>query len=162
VAVAQLLPLGKLSIHMHRFDEQFNDIDPATSRPFSGGHPDGVWVIAILYTVFALAGAGFGVIHTIGDLKAGVFPVLGLANLALAFGGYVPVVIFIFRRSAKAVVWMVGLLICVCIGSVTVLLSGTDFQGAYLATVIGVAVAVAFQGYITYYVYSLKQDSLLS
>lgn len=33
---------------MNRFDRDFNDTDPITRRPFSDGHPDGVWIIVIL------------------------------------------------------------------------------------------------------------------
>jgi hypothetical protein len=33
---------------MNRFDRDFNDTDPITHRPFSDGHPDGVWIIVIL------------------------------------------------------------------------------------------------------------------
>lgn len=49
---------------MDRFDGNFNDVDPITGRPFSGGHPDGVWMIIIFYSllvIVAIAHASFAV-----------------------------------------------------------------------------------------------------
>jgi hypothetical protein len=42
---------------MNRFDPDFNDADPVTHRPFSGGHPDGVWIIASVLGVPIVAAA---------------------------------------------------------------------------------------------------------
>jgi hypothetical protein len=36
---------------MNHFDRDFNDTDPITHRPFSGGHPDGVSIIVILLSI---------------------------------------------------------------------------------------------------------------
>ena len=146
---------------MHRFDKQFSEVGPVTSRPFSWGHPDGVWIIAIFYMLFALAGAIFGFVLIVQDVKSGSFPVLGAANLVLVFAGYVPAVVFLFRRSAKAVVWLTGLFIWIFAAGVMALLGGIPTQGSYFAVVIGVAIAVLSQGYITYYAYSLRKDRLL-
>jgi hypothetical protein len=42
---------------MNRFDPAFTDTGPITHRPFSGGHPDGVWLIAILLGIPVFAAA---------------------------------------------------------------------------------------------------------
>ena len=34
---------------MDRFDKNFHDSDPETGRPFSYGHPDGVWIICLAF-----------------------------------------------------------------------------------------------------------------
>jgi hypothetical protein len=146
---------------MNRFDEKFNDIDPITSRPFSGGHPDGVWMIAIIYVIIALVGALFGFVRIVQSVRSGSFPVLGIADLILVFGGYVPAVVFLFRRTAKAVAWLTGLFIWVCVAGAVVLLSGLVDDGSYWAVAIGAATAMLGQGYITYYGYSLRKDGLL-
>jgi hypothetical protein len=146
---------------MNRFDEKFNDIDPVTSRPFSGGHPDGVWIIAILYGIIALVGALFGCVRIVQSVKSGSFPLLGIADLMLVFGGYVPAVVFLFRRSAKAVAWLTGLFILVCVAGAVVLLSGLVDEGSYWAVVMGAATAMLGQGYIMYYGNSLRKDGLL-
>ena len=43
---------------MNRFDPNFNDTDQITQRPFSAGHPDGVWIVAIVLGIPIVAAVG--------------------------------------------------------------------------------------------------------
>lgn len=96
---------------MNRFDPDFNDIDPATQRAFSGGHPDGVWLIAIIFglpvVVAALAAIAAACMLVFGKFTTalGIFVAVAVVTFL-----YAPPVVFLFRRSVRALTWILGLL----------------------------------------------------
>src|SRR5690242_19028951 len=96
---------------MDRFDPNFNDTDPVTGRPFSGGHPDGVWMMAILLGIPVFA-AALGVLVAAVMLVMGkLIPAVGiLFAAALAAILYMPPIVMLFRRSRQALNWILGLL----------------------------------------------------
>jgi hypothetical protein len=140
---------------MNRFDENFNDIDPVTSRPFSWGHPDGVWIIAIIYILIALT---FLVWTIFGFYK--LFSE-GLHNIPIILGGcvglflFLSTVIFLFRRSDKVFYPLIVILI---LSAVNFLLQ--NFSGGFQSS-FATLVALLAQSYICYYIYGLKRDNLL-
>lgn len=140
---------------MNRFDENFNDIDPITSRPFSWGHPDGVWIIAIIYTLIVLV--------SFVSVVVGIYRLFsyGLSHAFILLSGCVSLflfssaLIFLFRRSNRAFYSAVTILIfCV----INYLAAGPlgDFKLS-----MGSLVVLCAQSYICYYIYGLKKDNLL-
>lgn len=140
---------------MERFDKQFNESDPETGRPFSGGHPDGVWIIAIIYSLFilgALAGCITGLAQVIqGDLKGLSVALASVVSLVLYAGSIVQ----LFKRSIVAIALIGFLSACFLVGT----LGGAAFQNEQLTPILAVATIVHI--YILYYVFGLKKDGLL-
>ena len=100
---------------MNRFDPNFNDTDPVTHRPFSGGHPDGVWIVAIVLGVPIVA-AALGVLVAIvmlfftplGKALLGVLGALVITVVTSLI--FVPPILLLFRRSRHAITWLLCLL----------------------------------------------------
>ena len=83
---------------MDKFDRQFNDVDIQTGRPFSGGHPDGVWMISILYALSIVVCAGGFWFSFLQDPIA--LPLSLLCFVIVVVHG--SVIVFLFRRSSIA------------------------------------------------------------
>ena len=139
---------------MNRFDVNFNNVDPETSRPFSSGHLDGAWIISIVYgflLFFATIAALYGLYQTIMGNKE---------QLALIGAGVIAYVLFfppmplLFRRSKMALSWCLGLF-ALCV----IALIASVFSGGGLP--IPLILAVLAQGYVCFYIYGLVKDSLL-
>ena len=100
---------------MNRFDPNFNDTDPITQRSFSGGHPDGVWIVAIVLGVPIVA-AALGVIVSIAmlfftPLGKALLGVLGALVITVVLCLiFVPPILLLFRRSRHALTWLLCLL----------------------------------------------------
>ncbi len=139
---------------MNRFDKNFNDVDPETSRPFSGGHPDGAWIIAILYSYIlfvALLSALFDIYQSI---FGGKIQLVSVVSTIFAYGLLLPLVILLFKRSRKAITWC-GFLFA---ASLFALVLTYIFDGGAVTYWLAVS---AVQGYIFFYVYGLSKDKLL-
>ncbi len=143
---------------MDRFDKNFNNVDPETSRPFSSGQPDGVWLISIIYslpvfipiTVIIVAiflGLIFG--STSWSLVGGM-AIAVIANSVL----FLPAIILMFRRSIKAIYYTLFLFLLSYFGILAAYFLKPD------AIIAGIA-AIVLQDYICYYLYGLKKDLLL-
>jgi len=139
---------------MNRFDKNFNGSDPETARPFSGGHPDGAWMISIIYgyiLFFSLVGFLFGIYKSItGESIEGNMIVGAIISWIL----FAPPIRFIFMRSAKALVWCLGLLGVFIFALIGTLLSSPD-------NLLVIAAVVLAQAYICFYLYTLMKDKLL-
>lgn len=139
---------------MKRFDADFNDVDPITSRPFSWGHPDGVWIIGIIYTLISLA--------SFVAVIAGVFKLFspGWLGLMLLMGGsaalflFLSTVILLFKRSEQSLYPAIAIL--VLFAGVFVIASFLDLKSSLVALA-----ALGVQSSICYYIYGLKKDELL-
>lgn len=138
---------------MSRFDSNFNNVDPESSRPFSGGHPDGAWMISIIYgmvLLFSFFGMIVGIISIFGD-KPNVFLVIACA---FSFTVFLPPIIFLFKRSIKALFY--------CLFILVLGLSGVISSYFYNPSLLyGLLAFVLVQSYISFYVYGLKKDQLL-
>lgn len=138
---------------MDRFNRNFNDVDPETARPFSYGHPDGVWITAIVYSLVLLASLAalvVGIIKAItGDGFAWELILPAFVNGSI----FIPAIYWLFRRSEKAIVPIgvaFGLSVIAAFSAVT--------QGANFYVLIAI---VCLQGFIGAYVLGLKKDTLL-
>lgn len=139
---------------MDRFDTDFNDIDPITSRPFSWGHPDGVWIITIVYTLVSLA--------SLAAVVVGIYKLFspGFLGLALLVGGGVALflllwtVISLLKRSERSLYPAIAILALYV--SVFVIECFMDLKLSLAALAF-----VGVQSCICYYIYGLKRDDLL-
>jgi hypothetical protein len=139
---------------MNRFDADFNDVDPITSRPFSWGHPDGVWIIGIIYTLISLT--------SFVAVIAGVFKLFspGWLGLALLVGGgvglflFLSAVILLFKRSQQS--FYPAIAILALSAGIFAIVSFVDFKSSLAALA-----ALGVQSYICYYIYGLKKDESL-
>jgi hypothetical protein len=145
---------------MNRFDASFNEIDRSTGRPFSHGHPDGVWIIAIIYSLLivgTIASAVVTLIYTADSrLNAKLIgPTLVIGAL------YVPPLVFLFRRSKIGFFWMLVLAVLFAVGGIVAALKLNGEGQLGTSALVGIAIGVAQQAYIAFYTYGLKRDSLL-
>lgn len=145
-------------IKMDRFDKNFHDVDAQTSRPFSAGHPDGVWIASILYSlpiVVLFIGFLISIALTIVSGSPGwqiVFGmVIGLAGLLTMF---LPIVILLFKRSRKAFVYSLFLCaLCACVCAVSYF--------AQPDQLLIPSVILLIQLFGAFYFWGLKKDELL-
>ncbi len=144
---------------MDRFDKNFHDVDTETSRPFSAGHPDGVWVASILYglPIIALSiGLLITFLMTLFSGSPGWQLVVGMViGLVGSLALFSPIVTLLFKRSNKALpysLFLTVLFACVCIGSY---FSQPD-------QVLVPVILLLIQLFGAYYFWGLKKDRLLS
>ena len=144
---------------MDRFDKSFNDIDPVTSRPFSSGHPDGIWLISIIYSLpiaIPIAVIIFGILF--GLIFSGVSWSLvgGMVGALFVYSlFFMPIIILMFRRSVKAIYYALFLFALLCVGLLATYIFAPE-------SIIALIAAVILQGYICCYLYGLKKDLLLN
>ena len=139
---------------MNRFDKNFNGSDPETARPFSGGHPDGAWMISIVYgyiLFFSVIGFIVGMYKSVTGESIQWAMIIGPIISWILF---VPPIKFIFARSANALFWCLGLLVIF-----TCAFIGTLFSNPGGAAMLGVIALI--QAYICFYLYTLLKDKLL-
>ena len=144
---------------MDRFDKNFHDVDRETSRPFSAGHPDGVWIASILYSLPIVAlfiGLLITLLMTLASGSPGwqlVFGiVIGLVGSLVLFS---PIVTLLFKRSNKALpysLFLAVLFACVCIASY---FTQPD-------QVLVPVIVLLVQLFGAYYFWGLTKDRLLS
>jgi len=138
----------------NRFDNSFNDVDIVTSRPFSHGHPDGVWIASILYGL-PLVGCVIGILATIvlffikGTFNAAV--IIGLVLCGILF---FTLISLMFKRSDKSI-YIASFFTFLSVCAAT--FAHGQHQMAFYALV-GVSVANL---YFVYYLFGLKSDGLL-
>jgi hypothetical protein len=140
---------------MDRFSVEFNDVDPVTGRPFSAGHPDGVWMMSIIYLLGILSSGGVAIfgIYKITSGSTEGYAIL-LAALLNALILVIPIY-FLFKRSQKAIYAIAFIAFFMVLSVALSLLSGGANKYGFL---IGACVQVYF--YI--YVVGLKEDGLLT
>src|SRR5436190_10261780 len=82
-----------------------------SGRAFSGGHPDGVWIIAIILGI-PLVAAALGAVAAIVMLFIGQFAMAAgiLVGGAINVAVFLPPIRLLFRRSAHALTWIVAML----------------------------------------------------
>jgi len=143
---------------MDRFDKDFHNVDPETSRPFSSGHPDGVWLISIIYSLpFFIPITVIIIAIFLGLIFGGIsWSLVGSMAIAVIVNSllFLPAIILMFRRSAKAIYYTLFLLLLSYIGLLAVYFLKPD-------VIIAGIVAIVLQAYICYYLYGLKKDLLL-
>jgi hypothetical protein len=147
---------------MSRFDPTFNEVDPITQRAFSGGHPDGVWIISILLGVPALLGLLAGLI-AIFMLITGKFSIaLGaIIGAAILLGLYAPPIFLLFQRRVAAIYWMIGLLVFDLI--LTFGAFGLPPENPSRGQLLAVGmVGLIMRIFMVYYLFRLKQHKLLT
>lgn len=142
---------------MERFNSDFNDVDIVSGRPFSAGHPDGVWLAAIIYgfplvlsvlsTFVLVCMAIFGPDSNDSYGEIVIQSSIASAVLCVLF---VPMIVLMFKRSKYSLAYSIVLLVAAIIGA-SLMFSTTQLL---------VAVVVA-QAYLVYYLYGLKKDKIL-
>ncbi|WP_062059738.1 hypothetical protein [Cellvibrio sp. OA-2007] len=139
---------------MNRFDKSFNGSDPITARPFSSGHPDGAWIISIVYGFILFSSSvGFfiGLYKSItGDSIQAPLIIGSLVSWLL----FAPPIKLIFMRSAKALFWCLAVLGIFVLALVISLFTNAD-------SIIPTALATIVQAYICFYLYGLLKDELI-
>ncbi|MDQ2868713.1 MAG: hypothetical protein M3R59_09940 [Verrucomicrobiota bacterium] len=150
---------------MNRFDPSFNDTDPITQRPFSGGHPDGVWIIAICLGV-PIVVAALGVIVCVAllfftPLRQALLSLLGaVAATVLISLIFIPPIALLFRRSRHALTWLLcllGLFVTVFGAGVTAPAQNPARSALESAGAMGCLLFGAF----AWYLYRLRRQELL-
>lgn len=139
---------------MNRFDKNFNNVDPETSRPFSSGHPDGAWIIAIIYgfvLFFALVAALYGIYQSIFGENINLMP---LISALVVYGLLLPPIFLLFKRSKKALTWCGGLLVIFLVALISTFFSNKE-------AALPLLVLVCAQSYICFYILGLIKDKLL-
>jgi hypothetical protein len=136
---------------MNRFDKSFNDTDPITGRPFSSGHPDGVWIIAILYSIPVILATAFALFSLF--FREDKSPIIAAAVVVIA---YVPPIILLFRRS-KIAVWWIAAISGICIFPAV----KAYFLEPNMTVLIGALIALCYHGYMALFTLGLKKDELL-
>ncbi len=147
---------------MSRFDPTFNEIDPITQRAFSGGHPDGVWIVSILLGIPAFLGLLAG-IAAIVMLVGGKFATaLGaIVGAAVLLGLYAPPIFLLFHRSATAIYWVIGLLVIDLILAFGAL--GLPPENSSRGQLLAVGLlGGAMRIFMVYYLFRLRQHKLLT
>jgi hypothetical protein len=144
---------------MDRFDRKFNDVDPITFRPFSAGHPDGVWVGAIVYGLLIVVPLIALIVVSVIGLLGGAPNYDLLLKLAVMLViniiFFLPGIIFAFRRSGKTIGYTFFLLFLF----VLIAMAVYSYQPQF---VIIPLIVVLLQGYNCWYLLELKKDSLLT
>ena len=146
---------------MNRYDKSFNGVDHVTGRPFSMGHPDGVWIIAIIYTLIALTTVLRFIITLMLDHEARLSAEL-VAPVLLSGAIFIPPIVMLFRMSKSVVVWMTVLALIYLVGGVAAGLKLAQVGQLEVGPFCGIVLVVLGQAYIAYYTYLMKQDSLLT
>jgi len=142
---------------VHIFDKNFHGSDSITSRPFSSGHPDGVWMIAIVFYLL-MAVPVVSLIISVGMVVFGlgsfnmIFAAMGVTALAIFL--FFPAVLLLFQRSGK-IFYVFSFYSVVLILSVTFLYL---FEHEMLPVAAGL---LCLQLWANYYVFRLKQDKLI-
>jgi hypothetical protein len=162
VRLAKYPGIASIPPAMDRFDKSFNNVDPATGRPFSRGHPDGVWIIFILYVLplfFAFVAAVVGIVMKFYGKPFNPGLVMPLLVTGVLFG---PALVLFAKRSSAAYIWMVGVTVffaALAVAGVAYLSRSGTLTGVAMAAIFGV---VLIQGYGAYYAYGLSRDKILT
>jgi uncharacterized membrane protein YhaH (DUF805 family) len=137
---------------MNRFDKTFHGIDHTSGRPFSAGHPDGVWVIAIVYSLLVIVPLLMAALmRSLDPLK----PALG-ASLV-----FLPPVLLLFLRKKLASIWLTIVAILCIAGAIAGGLKMQREGQLTLIPLLGLAAVAGGQAYIAFYAYRLKRDAVL-
>lgn len=147
--------------NMDRFEKSFHGIDRTTSRPFSHGHPDGVWVLAIIYGLFIVT-AGVFVAAQIWQAPHGQVGVGMTIPFFVAVAVFVPPIVLLFQRKSAAVIWISVLALISIGGDVMAISSLLKAHALQVPTIVGLVMALLLQVYPAFYAFGLKKDSLLS
>ena len=135
---------------MKKFDKWFNDVDPETGRPFSGGFPDGAWIIGIVYSLsmtLCIIAAVWALVQ-----KPIMLPLVWV--LLIAFLVHGAVVVCLFLRSVIAL--FIDSLLSIFIGVFAAYALLNGLPNKFL--VLGIFLA---HGYISFYIAGLVRDKIL-
>jgi hypothetical protein len=146
---------------LDRFDPNFNDIDPESGRPFSSGHPDGVWILCIVLLVGSLIGTGLSIMDIQTSIKNSIIPIVGITYLLTVVIGYIPPIFMLIKRKAFAVKWFLGLLIWTTFLATIVFFTDIISPDIFHTEIVTTTIRLTVVAYIAYYVYTLKRDNLL-
>jgi hypothetical protein len=142
---------------MKIYDKNFHSVDPLTSRPFSSGHPDGVWLISIFYGL-VIAVPAVGILVSVVML---FFGDLDFSQLFIALGAtvgsvflFLPPILLLFERSDK--VFYIFYFYLAAFGMSTVWFYSVDEKMFYFSLAL-----LLLQTWAAYYVFRLKQDGLI-
>ena len=143
---------------MDRFDRSFNEIDPKTGKPFSSGHPDGVWIITILYSLLSIGlivSAIIALLSYVGSAPEtrSAQVLLGVLGPLLGVVIMVGVMYFMFRRSNKA--FIVNLIMSGALATMVVMTLTSGGDVLMLLFIFGAHLS------ITAYLFLLMRASLL-
>lgn len=145
---------------MNRFDESFNGIDPESGRPFSFGHPDGVWMVAVIYLLLFLVTIIRAALTLM--LSSGASPSVELIAPILVTGAlYLPPLLLLSRRSPAAAWWMWALALIYLSSGIAVALQQFEAGQRSIVPYLVITAVVASQFYIAVYTQLLKRDRLL-
>jgi hypothetical protein len=142
---------------MRIYDKSFHGSDPLTSRPFSSGHPDGVWLISIIYSlllalpILGLVAAIVMMLFLGGDFKT-VLLAMGVAAAMIVV--FLPAILLLFQRSGK--IFYVFLFYSIML-SISLVFS-YYLQEQLFPIALGL---FCLQFWANYYVFRLKQDRLI-
>jgi len=143
---------------MNRSDPSYHEIDPQTYRPFSHGHPDGVWIIGTIYSLIVTVAVLYSAISFFTQ-KTPSPTVLapGAGTLVL----FVAPVVLLFLREKFAVIWLVALAILVATASVLAIVQMHQQDHYVIPAVVGLVLMTGLQLYAAIYSLLLKSDGLL-
>jgi phosphoglycerol transferase MdoB-like AlkP superfamily enzyme len=146
---------------VNRFSPDFNDVDPESGRPFSWGHPDGVWMLCIVLLFGAIIGSGLSIADIQTSIKSSIPPIVGTTYLLTVVIGYIPPIFMLLKRKTFAVKWFLGLLVWTTFLATVVLFADILSPEAFQTEIITTTARLTIVSYIAYYVYGLKRDNLL-
>ena len=152
--------------NQRRFNPDFNETDPVTHRPFSGGHPDGVWIIAIILAIpIAIAllgdlGAVIMMIFAKNFLTAGINVLVAFTVTVVVALLLVPPIVLMFRRSRRCITWITGFAAVFALIFVIGFFSSEEISLKKLLEV-GGAIGTVIFGIFGYYLFGLKRQELL-
>ncbi len=142
---------------MDRFNKDFHDSDPISGRPFSGGYPDGIWVIRIIISLFLVATIIGIAVAAMGALKEGK-GILAIGGIAVT--GLIPVSVWglflylLVKRSA-------GIIPFSAILGILAIVSGLFMHMNTGSGIAGSIVAFLLFLYIAFYGEGLRKDGLI-
>ena len=103
---------------MDRFDKNFHDSDPETGRPFSYGHPDGVWIICLAYGAMVFGAVAMAAIALLGPIRGQPIDLKSIVPAAVALGVFGPYLLLFARRSKVVVIYGMVLAVVYCLAMV--------------------------------------------
>lgn len=140
---------------MQNVDKNFNGIEPITGRPFSGGHPDGIWMLSILLSVIAFMMALLIVFTIFTFTRTGDLDVQILCGALFGLTTALFIVHSAFKRS-QVCLKISFFLFLLSIAVLIIQFIASDFQNALYTAINAVFFAVA-----SFYLYGLSKDNYL-
>jgi hypothetical protein len=147
---------------MNRYDPDFHDIDPVTHRPFSGGHPDGVWLIAIVLALSALALDGLATVELRKSSDDPSFQSSAIFGGVVAIVVLVPSIFLLFARKKLAAVLVGVAALIACYWAATSFLDAYQGDRLTIPVILGVTTVAGVAIAIGLYALGLVRQKLLT